>query len=127
MKIYAVTTGAYSNYHIVALTLDKKIAKKLAEKFSGEYNKTNIEVYEDGAFMLRNFFKVTFWFGRTEVRKLNEYEFNELTESGLGKCYMPNAKREDYIIVAVEADNEEAAIKIAAEKKAEFLAEKYGI
>lgn len=31
------------------------------------------------------------------------------------------------MIVYVEADNEEAAIKIAAEKRAKYLAEKFGL
>lgn len=45
MKIYVITRGCYSDYHICAVTENKNIAKKLREKFSDEYDDANIEVY----------------------------------------------------------------------------------
>ncbi len=49
MKIYAITKGEYSDYHICALTVDKDRAKKLKEMFSEGGREANIEEYEDGA------------------------------------------------------------------------------
>lgn len=48
MKIYAITKGCYSDYHICALTTSKSKAKKLQEIYSDKYNEADIEEYEDG-------------------------------------------------------------------------------
>ena len=55
MKLYAVTKGEYSDYHIIALTEDKEVAKKIAKLFSyGEYDydKAQVEEYEDGEYLV---------------------------------------------------------------------------
>lgn len=55
MKLYAVTKGEYSDYHIIALTADKEAAKKIAKMFTtGEcdYDKAEVEEYEDGKIIL---------------------------------------------------------------------------
>ena len=55
MKLYAITRGDYSDYHIIALTADKNVAKQLAKRFSnrdGFYGNATIEEYEDGKFIL---------------------------------------------------------------------------
>lgn len=51
MKIYAITQGDYSDYHICALTISKEKAekiKKLYTKNSGYEDAAMIEEYEDG-------------------------------------------------------------------------------
>lgn len=48
MKLYAVTKGDYSDYHIITLTADKEVAKKLAKRFSDKYTAATVEEYEDG-------------------------------------------------------------------------------
>lgn len=55
MKIYAVTKGEYSDYHIIALTADKEAAQKIAKMFSyGEcdYDQAQVEEYEDGEYLV---------------------------------------------------------------------------
>lgn len=55
MKLYAVTKGEYSDYHIIALTADKEVAKKIAKMFSyGEYDydQAQVEEYEDGEYLV---------------------------------------------------------------------------
>ena len=34
MKIYVVTDGMYSDYHIITATIDKGVAEKIAKRFS---------------------------------------------------------------------------------------------
>ena len=36
MKIYVVTKGCYSDYHIITATTDEKLAYKIKEKFNGD-------------------------------------------------------------------------------------------
>ena len=59
MKLYAVTKGEYSDYHIIALTADKDVAEKLAKKYSNRTNMygdgfedAQVEEYEDGVVLL---------------------------------------------------------------------------
>lgn len=47
MKIYAITQGDYSDYHICALTVNKNKAERLKEIYSDEYDEAEIEEYED--------------------------------------------------------------------------------
>ena len=48
MKIYAITKGTYSDYHICALTVDKNRAERLKKIYSNNYEEAIIEIYEDG-------------------------------------------------------------------------------
>lgn len=48
MKIYAITKGCYSDYHICALTVNKKKAKRLKKLYSDKWEDTSVETFEDG-------------------------------------------------------------------------------
>lgn len=52
MKLYAVTKGDYSDYHIITLTASKDAAKKIAKMFSDGDDKAKVEEYEDGKIIL---------------------------------------------------------------------------
>ena len=59
MKLYAVTKGDYSAYHIIALTANRDVAEKLAKKYSNRTNmygdgfeEAQVEEYEDGVVLL---------------------------------------------------------------------------
>ncbi|MBR4026922.1 MAG: hypothetical protein IKJ01_05120, partial [Lachnospiraceae bacterium] len=57
MKIYVLTSGVYSDYHIITATTDKKLAYELQEKFNKyeqsangmfyDMYKVNVEEYEN--------------------------------------------------------------------------------
>lgn len=47
MKIYAITQGEYSGYHICALTVNKEKAEKLRKIYSDSFDEAYIEEYED--------------------------------------------------------------------------------
>ena len=51
--IYVVTKGDYPDYHIVAVTLDKGVAEKIATKFDSHYDECRIEEYGDAEIMLK--------------------------------------------------------------------------
>lgn len=48
MKIYAITKGCYSDYHICALTADRDRAERLKKICSDGQGEAQIEEYEDG-------------------------------------------------------------------------------
>lgn len=115
-KIYVVTRGDYSDYHIITATTDFKRAKKIAEKFKAE-----VEIYDDSEIYLKNIYFVSFDpSGDVEYCELeNEYSYPY-------KEQIFDYKNQS-ISIKVEADDKTSAIKIAAEKRAKFLAKREGI
>ena len=124
MKIYVVTQGEYSDYHIITATTDKDIAEQVAKKFNGDrWNETYIEEYDNAEIMLKPLFFMRF------DKKGNVMECH-LETSSYG--YDPEYAVMKYdcnknIFTYVVADTMEAAIKIAAERRAKFLAEEMGL
>lgn len=123
MKIYAVTKGDYSDYHIVALTLDKKKAKEMAKLHTYKFKYKDdpkeyvdeawVEEYEDGEELVLPTWRVWFSEGNVEQAEMSDFEWED------------EAINESY--VRVNAKDKESAIKIASEKRAMWLAEKEGI
>lgn len=111
--IYIVTKGEYSDYHVVAATTDRKIAEKIQKKFSDDHwYDCRIEEFPDAEVMLKNLWNVYF---TTDGNMWgcfisdSEYDYRE------NKEIIDTVYKRDYdLIVKVEADTEEAAIKIAA-------------
>lgn len=50
MKVYVITRGAYSDYHICGVSLDKNLADKIAEGCSDKYEDADVEVYDTEEF-----------------------------------------------------------------------------
>lgn len=48
MKIYAITKGSYSDYHICALTVNEDKAYRLQKIYSDDYERASITEFEDG-------------------------------------------------------------------------------
>ena len=127
-KIYVVTSGCYSDYHIVAATLDKDIAEKIAAKFSGRYDECEIEEYVNAEVMLKpawiiKFDKSGIVTDTYECR--SEYDYENIGEVYENKSIYYGGNY--HVSVTVSADDLESAIKIAAEKRARYLAEKLGL
>lgn len=122
MKIYVVTKGDYSDYHIITATTDEATAKKIAEDFSNEWGEAEVEIYEDA----KTYFKKS-WFVRFDTKgHVSELRENrdEYAYQYINRCYF-DVNKGVYIYVC--ADDANSAVKIAAEKRAEFLARKAGI
>ena len=123
-KYYVVTQGEYSDYHIVAVTSDREIAEKIAAKFTGRsyYDECRIEEYGDAEVMLKPAWLVYFdkngnVDGTRECDSAYDYENIGIVRE-YNRCFGVGD-----IIVTVSADAKESAIKIAAEKRAQYLAE----
>lgn len=121
-KIYVVTKGCYSDYRIITATLDEEEAKKIAEKFTTDMEDAIVEVYENSALYLRPCYFVRFD-KNGDVFEISKCD-SEYSYSNIGTCCNDVSDR---VYVYVEADNSEAAIEIASEKRAVYLARKAGI
>lgn len=125
-EVYVVTRGEYSDYHICAVTLDKQRAKKLAKMYSSSYDTAFVETWEtdtaadDNAINGRHQYIVHLYkSGNTDCFK-NNYDYHLFSEKA------EEHANGDFSVWLYAAD-EMAAIKIAAEKRAMYLAEKEGI
>ena len=125
-EVYVVTRGDYSDYHICAVSLDKGKAEKLAKVYSTRYDKAQVETWEVdtvadvNALNGRRQYYVWIRADGTVSTHLNNYDYNDFTEDVFSD--VNNSLR-----FGVYAVDEAAAIKIAAEKRAMYLAEKEGI
>ena len=46
MKVYVITKGCYSDYHIIGVALDKEKAERIASFFDDDYNSSEVEEYD---------------------------------------------------------------------------------
>lgn len=127
MKVYVITCGEYSDYRICAVTLDKEKAEKLKEKFDRyDYTGANIEKYEtdESDYYSVNSIYTVYFRVNGDVKRVKEEEIdsfaNELIKMG-------PMKEDGLLRITVWAENETDAIKIAAEKRAKYLAEEQGL
>ena len=124
MKIYVVTKGSYSDYHIVAATLDKEKAEKIAKKYSDGWDDCEVEEYEDSEEILK-----TVWFIIFKKNTSDIDECREVSNVGYALHHLNEVSiyRWNQLSVYIAADTMEEAIKIASEKRAEYLAKKEGV
>lgn len=124
MKIYVVTRGEYSDYHICAVTDDKEKARIIVEKCSDHFNLAKIEEYdtEDCEIIIKrkNMYSCSKY-------KNNEIEIFKITR--LEECDDEDVIEDYYgeLHVYIFADNEEQALKIASDKFAKYISEKQGL
>lgn len=123
-KIYVVTKGSYSDYHIITATTDEEVANKIAKKFSDGWDRASVEVYEDAELYMKPVFYVRFE-QNGDVHQIYNKSSNVYYYENINECNFGVDGKRVYAIV--QADNEEHAIKIASEKRAEFLARNAGI
>lgn len=128
-KIYAVTAGQYSDYHIVALTTNKEIAEAKM-RVSKEYD-VRIEEYDD----LQDF---TIIEESKKVKPKWEIEINvhgKIVSSKICTYSQDEELEEDIIrftaglhsFFYVFADDKEHAEKIASDRRAKAIAEYFNL
>ena len=136
MKVYVITAGCYSSYRICAVTLDADRAEELVEIYTGCWETAGVEVYEteDYAEALSEFaasrlpFRVAFdKFGNVTSADRHSFENFRTRVEPFNYHRARALPPEKRIAVYLYATDEAAAVKIAAEKRAEFLAQKEGL
>ena len=133
-KIYVITAGEYSDYHICAVTTDKERAEFLKKWYFRSNGDVEIEEYTDGepdvptTADLVPIYVITC----TEKGDINQHfigryvERNEMPSPKFGFFrYYQNGQ--EYFRGELTAEDEEHAIKIVKDKRAKMLAERFGI
>ena len=139
MKVYIITQGEYSDYHICAVAVDRKRAEHIAKLYNGEYNETQIEEFDTDDVGLDKYDLENEPLLRYYVR-LNRGWEPEVSEEYLKASDVKNHKTvgnfarrangmaETNVYYAhVVADTKEKAIKIAQDMYAKALAEYYNL
>lgn len=123
MKIYVITKGEYSSYHIVAVATDPEKADQLAEFYSDRNDPAYVEEYDPEEVPDLTEGKKTFTIGFARSGEVNHiYEDPESWNDKGIRVYESGAIR-----MHVQANTQEDAIKIGAERRAKFLAETMGL
>lgn len=126
MKIYIVTKGEYSDYHIIAATLSKQRAENIAKIYSDNWDEAEVEEYEEmsGGELAKM------------MAKLEErFVFHINNDGTIGEvCAIYEKKDAPHMNVmthridfSIAAKDKEQAIKIARDLRFKYYAEKYGL
>ena len=132
MKIYVVTEGTYSNYHIVFCTLDKERADTFVKRYNKreydcyrveEYDADVIKLFDDG----RELYQV--WKRDNDSVRVYDEEPCYQDQFVINKVNRYNVKNPKSIqySVYVMAEDEEHAKKIGEDLIYEYMARKAGI
>lgn len=120
MKVYVITSGCYSDYHIDAVTDDKEKAEFLKLKFSDEYDEANIEEYDTDKYQVEGLPNQLYW--KVIVFKKSKPIIRPML-SGEVKFLVYNDNHELCEAVVI-AKTKEQALKIVRDKYAQYLSEK---
>ena len=79
MKIYIITSGCYSDYHIDAVTDDKEKAEFLKLKYSNEYDPANIEEYDTDEYSVEGIHNMKLFYWKVSIFKRNSLVYPYLS------------------------------------------------
>lgn len=114
-KIYVVTKGSYSDYHIVGVSLSKETAEKIASVYSGQYEPAHVEEYEEDRYQAETIWEVKISRdGKLESIVRNNDEGRDGFYDGVFYC-------------SVHSNDVEKIAKIAFDRRAEALAKANGV
>jgi len=119
MKIYVITSGEYSDYHICAVTDDPNKAEILRKQYTDRWDVPEIEEWDTDEPVNKGdskYYSVDF---NSKGEAYRAYESSPYSSKSIETI--------DEWNVELYAKDEETAIKIAAERRAKYLAEKQGI
>lgn len=125
---YVVTSGSYSDYHICGVTRNKDYAEFLRKTRAPLWDSADIETYKDESQQepiedLRDLWAVDIYTNiPAKVRKIGSVKISEMIGAKIDpKPWLyPNGDFQIYVV----ADDEDHAIKIAQDKRAEYMAER---
>ena len=135
MKVYVVTAGEYSDYHIIGVRLRREDAEKLALLFSGprSYYEPEIEEYDTNDFTELFYGLKQYYAYFNKKLELLECYTNNSDNTTLDDYFREGVREIQWIcsstkyVVQVYAKDKEHAEKIAKDRLAQFCAEKEGL
>lgn len=129
MKIYILTDGSYSDYHIVGATTDEKVALELKEKLgAGIEEFENISCTDIHSIQGMRRYRVTMMrngntFGRTTIDENFTYYVPEFQSKPEYNVYQHVDHKEPRMGVSCWARNVDHAVKIANEIRIGLIAQ----
>lgn len=133
-KLYAVTAGAYSDYHIVALCSDKERATKICDMYNGNDIGSmwgaKVEEFDDGIQTDIDMPLYKIELSSSGKCKISECWGEEKVDTMLDRQYAWRLNVLDScgdLMIYVFADNMDMALKIARDKFAQYKAEHEGV
>lgn len=128
MKVYVITKGIYSDYRICAVALDKDKAEILRKAFSDSWEEAEIETYETDQFITEIEAGLKIYQCVVNDNGLSAYErdYDYADDICFNKVNKTNCRIATYLVY-VWAKDEDSALKIAADKIAEYKAKEAGI
>lgn len=121
-KVYVITKGCYSDYHICTITADPELAKRLVKIYSDDFNDAEIEEYKLNECNKRQLYGVVFD-KHGNIVKIKADEYEPQREEGVDTW----SESDDDITFWVYAKNIDYAEKIAQDKRAEYIAKKENV
>ena len=128
MKVYIITAGQYSNNRICAVAENPEKAEILRQIYDRKtgHDHVEIRVYDtddyDPEYVGRPFYEV--WLDDKGNLMLCDEQDDTCWYGDMTYHFR---RADNHFFITLYADNEEAAVKIAAETRAKALAEKLGL
>lgn len=124
MKVYVITAGSYSGYHIVGVTLDEKAA----QKYVSYIDDGEVEIYDTDVIQSdSNLYRYTiFNSGFEGIDELTDYGVPE-NNSNVGVVGVFHGEKNKVYYCTVRAKDKDHALKTARDLVAEYKAHKEGI
>lgn len=128
MKVYVITDGSYSDYRICAVSLDKNKAKKIKETIHAD---NDIEEYDTDQFDCiangYNFYDITLN-ELNNPKKIHKKTSLEISPwDALDGTVVYSGHLDNFRVCNILAKDRDVAIKIARDKRAEYLAKMKGV
>ena len=129
--IYVITRGSYSDYHICAVASTQERAEQLRKMYTDRYDTANIEEYEIDIPSDEYYNKTPTLYWEVILKQdgdliyIRTY-YDEPNQSVIIQEGRYNW-RETFIISNIQENTQEEAKKIAYDKRAQYLAEKFGL
>ena len=125
MKVYVVTDGEYSDYHIECVTLSLDAAYEYIKRRSGEVETYDTEDLDRYLSDKRSCWSVHNERGIIRARLLTDVA--PCDDHGYRWCHVRRAKWDGHLFVNVKAHTKEKAEKIATDLFTEYEAKKAGV
>ena len=125
MKVYVITQGEYSDYHICGVAVDAECAEKIRKYFDDEWDPANIEEYDTDDYVEGNvrerYIIIIDKRGNVEKHSTGDVAPFKTGEDrfwwGVNRAFCAE----------IWAKDQDHALKIAFDKRAKLLAEELGI
>lgn len=126
MKVYVVTQGEYSDYHICAVVLDREKAEFLKGKFTDKWSTAEIEEYDTDEY--NEIYQYNHYYNCCDVNGVvivKECTCDDLIHAL--RYYNSVYNVAGKLVTKVAANSEKEAVKKAADRFAKYKAERMGL